>query len=162
MAHYEIIDDDVGDAGLFVVLYIMSIIWRTYISTAVPQPNPVEGAGTGPMSGAGHMRGYVVYVYFPRSIYKCLWSPNIFSSLFRLNEGHKIYETNRGRENLARSAKLKIQTNEGQQLIIPPELYRSFQRCPPPDLHQQCLNLIRLRALEQALCGFNTPMAMGC
>ena len=47
--------------------------------------------------------------------------------------------------------KLKIQTNEDQQLIISPELYRSFQRCPPPDLHQQCLNLIRLRALEQAL-----------
>ena len=26
VAHYEIIDDEVGDAGLFVVLYIMSII----------------------------------------------------------------------------------------------------------------------------------------
>ena len=49
-----------------------------------------------------------------------------------------------------RKRKLKIQTNEGQQLIIPPELYRSFQRSPPLDLHQQCLNLIRLRALEQA------------
>ena len=32
MAHYEMIDDEVGDAGLFVVLYIMSIIWGMYIS----------------------------------------------------------------------------------------------------------------------------------
>ena len=35
MAHYEIIDDEVGDAGLFVVLYIMSIIWGMYISRVV-------------------------------------------------------------------------------------------------------------------------------
>ena len=56
-----------------------------------------------------------------------------------------------GEKKTRKKRKLKIQTNEGQQLIIPPELYRSFQRCPPPDLHQQCLNLIQLRALEQAL-----------
>ena len=36
MARYEIIDDGVGDAGLFVVvLYIMSIIWGMYISRVV-------------------------------------------------------------------------------------------------------------------------------
>ena len=35
MAHYEIIDDEVGDAGLFVILYIMNIIWGMYISRVV-------------------------------------------------------------------------------------------------------------------------------
>ena len=76
---------------------------------------------------------------------------NIFSPLFRLKEGQNIRNKHRARKP-RKKRKLKIQTNEGQQLIIPPELYQSFQRCPPPDLHQQCLNLIRLRALEQALC----------
>ena len=85
-----------------------------------------------------------------RSIYERLWSPNIFSPLFRLKEGQNIRNKLRARKP-RKKRKLKIQTNEGQQLIIPPELYRSFQCCPPPDLHQQCLNLIRLRALEQAL-----------
>ena len=35
VAHYGIIDEDVGVAGLFVVLYIMSIIWGMYISRVV-------------------------------------------------------------------------------------------------------------------------------
>ena len=35
MAHYEIIDDEVGDARLFVVLYIVSIIWGMHISRVV-------------------------------------------------------------------------------------------------------------------------------
>ena len=35
MVHYEIIDDEVGDAGLFVVLYIMNIILGMYISHVV-------------------------------------------------------------------------------------------------------------------------------
>ena len=119
VAHYEIIYDEVGDAGLFVVLYIMNIIWGMYISRVVF------------INASGHQ--------------------NIFSPLFRLKEGQNIRTKQRVRKT-RKKRKLKIQTNEGQQLIIPPELYRSFQRCPPPDLHQQCLNLIRLRALEQAHC----------
>ena len=89
-------------------------------------------------------------VYFPCGIYYCLWSPNIFSPLFGPKEGQNIRNKQRTRK-LRKKRKPKIQTNEGQQLIIPPELYRSFQRYPPPDPHQQCLNLIRLRVLEQVL-----------